>query len=50
MTNLFLAHCHKKKWKAFWACNSDNVPSNKVDISFGFALSSTLHYFDWVKY
>ena len=47
MTNLFLVHCHKNKWKAFWGCNSDNVPSNKVALSSGLVLNSTLHYFEW---
>lgn len=47
MTNLFLAYCHKSKWKAFWACNSDNTPSNKVALSSGLILHSTQHYYEW---
>ena len=49
MTKLFLMHCHKCKWKVFWGCNSDNVPSNKIALSSGFSLQSTLHYFEWEK-
>lgn len=47
MTNLFLIHCHKCKWKAFWACTSDNAPSNKVALSSGLILHSTHHYYEW---
>jgi RimJ/RimL family protein N-acetyltransferase len=47
MTNLFLKNCYKHKWKAFWGCNSDNAASNKVALSSGFVLHSTLHYFEW---
>lgn len=50
MTNLFLIHCHKRKWKAFWGCNSDNTPSNKVALSSGLVLNSTLHYFEWENF
>jgi RimJ/RimL family protein N-acetyltransferase len=49
MTNLFLIHCHKNKWKAFWACTSNNAPSNKVALSTGLILHSTQHHFEWVN-
>ena len=49
MANLFLIYCHKSNWKAFWGCNSDNAPSNKVAHSSGLILHSTQHYYEWEK-
>jgi RimJ/RimL family protein N-acetyltransferase len=47
MTNLFLKYCQKSKWKAYWACASNNEPSNKVALSSGLILHSTQHYYEW---
>ena len=49
MTNLFLTYCHRSKWKAFWACTSDNEASNRVALSSGLILHSTQHYYEWEK-
>lgn len=50
MTNLFLRHSKKSNWKVFWACELDNIPSNKVVLSSGFVLHSTQQYFKLEKF
>lgn len=46
MVNAFLSHCQEKKQRVYWVCNADNIPSNKVALSSGFVLKSTMHYFE----
>jgi RimJ/RimL family protein N-acetyltransferase len=48
MTNQFLMH-NNNNWNIFWACNSDNIPSNRVALSSGFVLHSKQSYFEWKK-
>jgi len=47
MTRLFLQYNRHKNWNIFWACESDNIPSNNLAQSAGFVLSSSLKYYEW---
>ena len=49
MTALFLQHGKSKNWNVFWACDSDNLPSNRVAKSSGFSIHSKQNYFEWKK-
>ncbi|MBR5786356.1 MAG: GNAT family N-acetyltransferase [Clostridia bacterium] len=46
MVNAFLLQCQEKNQNAYWVCNADNIRSNKVAVSSGFVLKSTMHYFE----
>lgn len=46
MINAFLLHCQEKNQSAYWVCNADNITSNKLAVSSGFVLKSTMHYFE----
>lgn len=46
MVNTFLSHCQERNQTAYWACNADNIKSNKVAVSSGFVLKSAMHYFE----
>lgn len=46
MVNIFLSHCQERNQNAYWVCNADNIRSNKVAVSSGFVLKSTMHYFE----
>jgi len=46
MVNAFLMHCREQNQNAYWACNADNIQSNKVAVASGFVLKSTMHYFE----
>ena len=49
MTTLFLQYSKGKNWNVFWACDSDNLPSNKVAQLSGFSMHSKQNYFEWRK-
>ena len=49
MTRLFLQYSKEKNWNVFWACDADNLPSNKVAQSSGFVIHSKQNYFEWRK-
>ena len=46
MVDSFLIQCQEKNQSSYWVCNADNIPSNKLAISSGFVLKSTMHYFE----
>ena len=46
MVGRFLNHCRDRNQTAYWACNADNIPSNRLAVSCGFVLKSTMHYFE----
>ncbi|MBQ7348099.1 MAG: GNAT family N-acetyltransferase [Clostridia bacterium] len=46
MVNAFLLHCQEKNQSVYWVCNADNITSNKLAVSSGFVLKSTMHYFE----
>ena len=46
MTDAFLAYCKEKNQTAYWVCDHDNIPSNKLAVSAGLILKSTMHYFE----
>lgn len=46
MTDAFLAYCKETNQTAYWVCDHDNIPSNKLAVSAGFVLKSTMHYFE----
>ena len=46
MVSTFLRHCREKNETAYWVCNADNIPSNKLAVSPGLVLKSKMHYFE----
>ena len=46
MVNIFLSHSAENNSRVFWACNADNIPSNRLAVSSGFTLENSLTYFE----
>ena len=46
LTNAFLLCCQRKNKNVYWACNNDNIKSNKVAKSTGFVLDASDNYFE----
>lgn len=46
MVSTFLLHCREKNETAYWVCNADNIPSNKLAVSSGLVLKSKMYFFE----
>lgn len=50
MTNTFLHYTKNKNWNIYWACDSNNIPSNKIAQGTGFLFHSKIDYYELKKY
>ena len=46
MTEAFLAQCRKTGQTAWWVCDGDNIPSNRLAVTNGFVLQGEDTYFE----
>lgn len=46
MVNAFLRHCQAQNETAYWVCNADNLPSNRLAVACGFVLRSSMDYLE----